>query len=491
MKKTMILLSALALCAIATAQQTDTLRGRSDRYFYQSWYDQCSYYDEPNPFVIGGDTIVSFERWTGTTIGSPGDTIAARVSVPRCMLLSGVAVMVTDSSSMTSHVSLSDAKAAEYVMLMGGVEAPSGVRAVARWDTSAARTMLLPQDRRREQAGGGYGDMAFRLYEATFDNPVMVEDTFYLAGTFNSNMLARPSNPLLFETAPTFYGMVHNKYVNSCSVCIPETRLMRYNTEFESEWVEMCHECEYSGPFIPIPAMVELTVTSDSLPLGIAEGGGVYRSGDPVAIHATAAQDCRFVCWNDGNTDNPRVVYLCGDTSYSAFFVNDSSHLLKVLPNNNEWGTVSGGGVVHHGDEAVISATPQVGYVFTEWADYCTHPGCAGLCTENPRTVTVESDTVFTALFDPVPAGIDHPDATTRSPGFTIRPNPAHDMVTLTAAVEGRYTMRILDSRGSIVAEQIFNGTSVTVDVRTLPSGLYVATLQTEGRPESKALIKL
>ena len=42
------------------------------------------------------------------------------------------------------------------------------------------------------------------------------------------------------------------------------------------------------------------------------------------------------------------------------------------------------------GDTAVLTATPNEGYVFTGWNDGNT---------ENPRTVTVTSDTVFTAIF--------------------------------------------------------------------------------------------
>lgn len=477
MKRTFLLLMMAVLALQAVAQQADTLRGRSERYYYPVWYDQCEYYDRPDPFVLGGDSILSFSIWNGSDINLNGDTTALRVEVPRCMLLAGVAAMVTDGVPM-DYSSLSSSRAVEYVMVMDGDSLPGSVLRAARWDTASPVTMLLSQDRRRADAGGGYGDMKFKVYEAIFESPVLVDSVFFMAGTYNSNILVRDGYPFLFEAKPTFYGSVFNDYSGFCYRCIPEIRMYQNIEGDGTRWADRCPGCELCGPFIPIPAMVGLTVLSDSLPLGSVEGGGTFRSGDSTVIRAIAAGDCRFVCWDDGVTANPRAVYLCGDATYTAHFVNDSSHNVRVMSNNTAWGTATGGGVCHHGSDMEIGATPMAGYTFIGWAD-----GDTG----NPRTVHITSDTVFTALFEPIMLRTD----IVQPLRFSVMPNPAHDMITVTTAVANSYLLKIYDGKGRIVVERRFEGDSTGIDIHALPSGMYLVTLQSAGSPAAKRLIKL
>lgn len=480
MKRSIIIFLVAAMTAFsAAAQDGDTIRGRCERYFYPAWYDQCEFFDEPNPFVLGGDSIISFNIWNGFDLFLPGDTLALRVNVPRCMLIAGVAVMVNEGNAAVDYSSASDVKGNEYAMLMGDGEIPGDVLASARWDTAGRHAMVLSQDRRRFLAGGGYGDMAFTVYEAYFDSAVMVDSAFFMAGTFNSNRLVYEGFPLRFEGAPTFYGMVRSPYSYPCHNCIPKTWTFRYNTRFESQWLPLCPECDIAGPFIPIPAVVELAVETDSLTLGTVEGSGTFRSGDSTVIRATAAEDCRFVCWDDGVTANPRKVYLCGDATYTAHFVNDSSHTVRVLTNNPEWGSAYGGGVYRHGHDIEISAEPRQGFQFIGWADGDSN---------NPRTVNIMSDTVFTALFDPIPMKVDEAKQPLR---FTVSPNPSHDMITVRVNIPDRYTLQVYDNRGHAVLEHRFDGDNIEIDVRTLASGIYMVALYSTRRPASKTFIKL
>ncbi|MBO7145893.1 MAG: leucine-rich repeat protein [Salinivirgaceae bacterium] len=85
----------------------------------------------------------------------------------------------------------------------------------------------------------------------------------------------------------------------------------------------------------------------------------------------------------DWNPNNCPVVWNAG-TNLRLFNV-------KVTANNSEYGNVRGGGAVVKGFTTKITASTAKGYHFTSWSDGNT---------DNPRTLTVTSDTVITALFE-------------------------------------------------------------------------------------------
>ncbi len=63
---------------------------------------------------------------------------------------------------------------------------------------------------------------------------------------------------------------------------------------------------------------------------------------------------------------------------------------ITVTSNNGNYGTVSGGGVYTKGTEITIKALPKEGCKFKTWEDGNT---------DNPRTLIVENDAVYTAVF--------------------------------------------------------------------------------------------
>ena len=75
--------------------------------------------------------------------------------------------------------------------------------------------------------------------------------------------------------------------------------------------------------------------------------------------------DVRFVQWSDGNTDNPRIVTINSDTTFTAEFENVIA--ISVMTSDSIQGSVTGGGQFLSGEEVVISANPNVGYVFDCW----------------------------------------------------------------------------------------------------------------------------
>ena len=103
---------------------------------------------------------------------------------------------------------------------------------------------------------------------------------------------------------------------------------------------------------------------------------------------ATANEGYEFTGWNDGNTENPRTVSITSDTAFMAIFTEAvSTPTITVTVNDATMGSAT---YTIEGNTAVLTATPNEGYEFTGWSDGNT---------ENPRTVTVMSDTTFMAIF--------------------------------------------------------------------------------------------
>ena len=115
---------------------------------------------------------------------------------------------------------------------------------------------------------------------------------------------------------------------------------------------------------------------------------GVYD----YTIKATPDEDCRFVRWTDGVTENPRRVTLTQDTAFYAEFA-PIMYNLTVRSNDETMGTVSGGGEYKPNSEVTIEAHAYDGYRFIKWTD--------GI-TDNPRNITITQDTTFYAEFAPI-----------------------------------------------------------------------------------------
>ena len=139
-----------------------------------------------------------------------------------------------------------------------------------------------------------------------------------------------------------------------------------------------------------------LTVAANNASMGSATGGGDYRAGLDVRISATPTSGHRFKQWSDGSTDNPRTVTVTSDTTYTAVFEVISNYTITVTSGDATMGTVSGGGTFTADQVISISATPNEGYRFIRWNDGSL---------DNPRTIIVNGNATYTAVFELIPAG--------------------------------------------------------------------------------------
>ena len=151
---------------------------------------------------------------------------------------------------------------------------------------------------------------------------------------------------------------------------------------------------------------------------------------------------------------------------------------VTVVSNNEEWGSVSGGGSYMETSVALLRAEPQSPVChFLKWSDDNT---------DNPRLVTVLSDTMFTAVFynDTVPLSIQ----TLREQDVSIRPNPASSKVVISAPCEIQ-TLRLTDLNGREVYHANPQTVAVTIDAAAYPRGLYLVAVGTERGTAVKRLV--
>ncbi len=125
---------------------------------------------------------------------------------------------------------------------------------------------------------------------------------------------------------------------------------------------------------------------------GDVTGGGVYFSGSPATLTATASNNWLFTGWGGGVTNNPlTIVAPETNLSYTAYFAETANITAGV--NTNAGGSVTGSGTFFVGSNATLTATASNGWLFLRWSDGNT---------SNPRTVAVGSGgATYTAVFAP------------------------------------------------------------------------------------------
>jgi hypothetical protein len=141
--------------------------------------------------------------------------------------------------------------------------------------------------------------------------------------------------------------------------------------------------------FVEPAPTYKLNVVANNARYGVAQGGGTYSKNAKAILTATPSDGCRFVRWSDGNTENPRAIIVTSDSSFMAFFAVIKYNIVAE-PNDPMLGVVNGGGEFLKNEKATLMVKPFTGSRFTQWSDGNNL---------NPRTVTVTSDSTFSAIF--------------------------------------------------------------------------------------------
>ena len=223
-----------------------------------------------------------------------------------------------------------------------------------------------------------------------------------------------------------------------------------------------------------------LSVTSSDETKGTVTGGGSFYGETDNTIAAEPIYTCKFVGWNDGVTENPRVVHLVSDTAFVAYFVDKEYYNVETTTNNEEWGTVEGGGVYMEGEDATLTVTTAPFCIFEGWSD-----GEWQL----PRVVTVTQDTLFAAMFkydSAWAAGIGQAGDL----DFSVSPNPTTGRLTIRMVQPGEYEMRIYDMNGKAVVSRKYSEAVTEVDMSALPAGQYLLAVRSKEKQGIRTIVK-
>lgn len=90
-------------------------------------------------------------------------------------------------------------------------------------------------------------------------------------------------------------------------------------------------------PVEPEPSTPQYTITvnANDAAYGTVTGGGVYDSAATATLTATPNEGYRFVNWNDGNENNPRIITVTANATYTANFEEIAG--VNVTFGENSW----------------------------------------------------------------------------------------------------------------------------------------------------------
>lgn len=107
--------------------------------------------------------------------------------------------------------------------------------------------------------------------------------------------------------------------------------------------------------------------------------------------------ECIFVSWGDGNTDNPRKIVFTQDTTIIAHFERLAFEV--TIDENPDLGKVSVSPKIEtyycNKDTIILTVTPNDGYIFKGWSDGNV---------DNPRTLVVTDNVILSPIYEKVTA---------------------------------------------------------------------------------------
>jgi hypothetical protein len=151
---------------------------------------------------------------------------------------------------------------------------------------------------------------------------------------------------------------------------------------------------------------------------------------------------------------------------------------ITTQSNDTEMGTakITAPNTCANNNTAVIAAVAYTGYRFLQWNDGNT---------ENPRTITVTKDTIFTATFDVETAITD-----IKTSAINIYPNPATDNINISLPENvSQAVFTLYDMQGRILIRQEVSSKE-SVAVNNLSSGIYIYNVRTSKQNYQGKLIR-
>jgi len=151
----------------------------------------------------------------------------------------------------------------------------------------------------------------------------------------------------------------------------------------------------FSG--VPVATQYYVVVSSNPPAVGTTAGGGSFNSGASATVTATPNVGYTFTNWTEGVSivsTNPTYSFsVFSDRTLVANF-SVAQYTVTLSSNPLAGGTTSGGGSFNTGASATVTATPNVGYTFTNWTE-----GVSIVSTNPTYSFTVSGNRTLVANF--------------------------------------------------------------------------------------------
>ena len=230
----------------------------------------------------------------------------------------------------------------------------------------------------------------------------------------------------------------------------------------------------YTASFdVQAPSTYNINVVASEPSKGTVDGGGHYLAGSSVTLIAHPFNGCHFVGWRETNSNaNPYTFTATSDTTLTALFAADT-FTITALADPATLGRVTGGGSYPEGTRIVLTAVPIDSAMFTHWLEDNS--------TNNPRTVTVDANATYTAVFE---RRVGIRDVTSSQQQVAIHPNPTSGMTTISiSGMQGTVLLTIIDINGREVMRNQMEcqGDCVkSINVQGLSAGAYFVRVSGE-----------
>ncbi len=156
--------------------------------------------------------------------------------------------------------------------------------------------------------------------------------------------------------------------------------------------------------------------------------------------------------------------YLADEQWGSLNINSELPHFVTLNSNDEAMGTAVLLNQHCSSSTAVIEARPRYGYNFVHWNDGNT---------DNPRTITVTEDVIYTATFE-VGDGIEENNMESK---ISLFPNPATDILNITSS-ETISEIEIVNTLGQVVKRIEVNADNAVCDVNELKAGVYMVRIR-------------
>lgn len=343
----------------------------------------------------------------------------------------------------------------------------------------------------------------FPVLEVYFEQPVTVTDSFVIGINLHRNQFWNATHDTLIEPGiGPLYIIVGPSSNYTTRICYSEIN----NTYFSIIYTPYTSIDVWGAPFpivTPAPCMPPIWMkvaeqhrmgatiewraqyANTAFEVEYGPQGFIEGTGTTVGPVTPNAQYKGSIILNNLIMDadyTVRVRSYCSSTGgYSDWtemdFHTGVFYVVSTAANNDDWGYVVGGGNYPADTTIRLFAYPKsAGHPFLNWSDGNN---------QNPRTVTVTSDTSFTAVFDNT-NGIE----CATQPFITISPNPASasTVVACDAVIDG---WTLYDIQGRTVATGTPATESATIDLSALHPAIYILTVCTgKGTVAKKIVVK-